>query len=166
MMLRHQHREVTDSSQVTKRNSMKAQQISVKANDAKQALLSDIPDGAMPTTIIEDVYKELQQNHPLLSRISFRFVGYVTKWVLSDHSSQKAVWGTITDAITQEITSGLKEIDVKQDKLTAFVHLSKGLIEMGPTYLDAYVREVLKEALAYGLEDGSSTETELIALLE
>lgn len=127
---------------------------SVKANDAKQALLADIPDGAMPTTIIEDVYKELQQNHPLLSRISFRFVGYVTKWVLSDHSSQKAVWGTITDAITKEITSGLKEIDVKQDKLTAFVHLSKGLLEMGPTYLDAYVREVLKEALAYGLEDG------------
>lgn len=127
---------------------------SVEASDAKQAFLANIPDGGMPTTIIEDVYKDLKQNHPLLSRINFRFVGYVTKWILSDHTAQKAVWGTITDAITKEITSGLKEIDVNQNKLTAFVHLSKGLIEMGPTYLDGYVREVLTEALAYGFEDG------------
>ncbi|MFR8738891.1 MAG: hypothetical protein ACLVFL_09145, partial [Eubacterium sp.] len=61
---------------------------SVKASDAKQALLTAIPDGAMPTTIIEDVYKELKAEHPLLSKINFRFVGYITKWILSDHSTQ------------------------------------------------------------------------------
>ena len=127
---------------------------SVKASDAKQALLTAIPDGAMPTTIIEDVYKELKAEHPLLSKINFRFVGYITKWILSDHSTQKAVWGKITDAITKEIASGLKEVDVHQNKLSAFVLISKGLIDMGPTFLDAYVREVLAASLAYGLEDG------------
>lgn len=127
---------------------------SVKASDAKQALLTAIPDGAMPTTIIEDVYKELKADHPLLSKINFRFVGYITKWILSDHSTQKAVWGKITDAITKEIVSGLKEVDVHQNKLSAFVLISKGLIDMGPTFLDAYVREVLASSLAYGLEDG------------
>lgn len=125
----------------------------VKASDAKQALLTNIPDGAMPTTIIEDVYKEIKQNHPLLSKITFRYVGYITKWILSDHTSQKGVWGKITDTITKEITSGLKEVDVKQNKLSAFVLIAKDLVDMGPTFLDAYIREVLTEAIALGLED-------------
>lgn len=126
---------------------------SVKASDYKQTLLSSIPDGAMPTTIIADVYKELKEEHPLLSKISFKYVGYITKWILSDHSSQKASWGKITDKIIKEITSGLKEIDVHQNKLSAFVLIPQDLIKMGPTFLDGYVREILKEALALGMED-------------
>lgn len=126
----------------------------VKASDAKQAFLSDIPDGAMPTTIIEDVFRELKEEHPLLSKISCQYVGNITKWILADHSSQKAVWGKITDAIVKEITSGLKEVDVTQNKLTAFVRISLGIVEMGPVFLDAYIRGILKEAIALGLEDG------------
>lgn len=126
----------------------------VKASDSKQAFLGDIPGGAMPTTIIEDVFKNLKKEHPLLSKIDAQYVGYLTKWILSDHSSQKAVWGKITDAIVKEITSGLKEVDVTQNKLTAFVRISQGIVEMGPAFIDAYVRTVLGEALAVGLEDG------------
>lgn len=126
----------------------------VKASDSKQAFIGNIPDGAMPTTIIEDVFKELKSEHPLLSKISAQYVGYITKWILSDHSSQKAIWGKITDTIVKEITSGLKEVDVTQNKLTAFARISLGVVEMGPTFIDAYIREVLKEALAAGLEDG------------
>lgn len=126
----------------------------VKASDSKQAFLGDIPGGAMPTTIIEDVFKNLKKEHALLSKIDAQYVGYLTKWILSDHSSQKAVWGKITDAIVKEITSGLKEVDVTQNKLTAFVRISQGIVEMGPAFIDAYVRTVLGEALAVGLEDG------------
>ena len=126
----------------------------VKASDSKQAFLGDIPGGAMPTTIIEDVFKELKKEHPLLSKINAQYVGYATKWILSDHSSQKAVWGKITDAIVKEITSGLKEVNVTQNKLTAFARISLGIVEMGPEFIDMYVREILKEALALGLEDG------------
>ena len=126
----------------------------VKASDSKQAFLGDIPGGAMPTTIIEDVFKDLKKEHALLSKIDAQYVGYLTKWILSDHSSQKAVWGKITDAIVKEITSGLKEVDVTQNKLTAFVRISQGIVEMGPAFIDAYVRTVLGEALAVGLEDG------------
>ena len=68
-----------------------------EASDAKQAFIGEIPDGAMPTTIIEDVYKELQAEHPLLDKINFQFVGFVTKWILSDGVSDKAQWGTVTD---------------------------------------------------------------------
>ena len=39
-----------------------------------------------------------------------------------------------------------------QNKLTAYCLLDKSMLELGPTYLDNYVRMILKEALACGLE--------------
>lgn len=122
--------------------------------NARQALLTSVPDGAMPTTIIQDIYKEIKKEHPLLSSVSFRYVGYLTKWILADHTAQKAKWGKVTDEIVQEITSGLKEVDVTQNKLSAYVFIQNGLIDMGATFLDAYIREILKESIALGLENG------------
>lgn len=124
-----------------------------KAADARQTFIGEIPDGAMPTTIFEDVYKELRAEHPLLDEIDFQYVGFITKWILSDHVSNKAQWGKITDEIKKEISSGLKEINVTQNKLTAFAILPKGLIDMKLTFIDAYVKEVLKESVALGLEN-------------
>ncbi|WP_302626805.1 phage major capsid protein [uncultured Eubacterium sp.] len=125
-----------------------------EASDAKQAFIGEIPDGAMPTTIIEDVYKELQAEHPLLDKINFQFVGFVTKWILSDGVSDKAQWGTVTDEIKKEITSSLKEIEVRQNKLSAFAIIPKGLLDMKLTFIDAYIKSALKESLALGLEGG------------
>lgn len=125
----------------------------IKSGNAKQALLTAVPDAAMPTTIIEDIYNELRNDHPLLQKIEFRYVGYLTQWILSDHTSQKAVWGKVTDEIVKEITSGLKVVEVKQNKLSAYVFIQNGLIDMGATFLDAYIREILKESLALGLEE-------------
>ena len=75
----------------------------LKSNDPKQAFTaiigSDNEDDLMPTTIIEDVYKNLAEEHPLLQAINFQYVGYITKWILNDHSAQNAVWGQITDEI-------------------------------------------------------------------
>ena len=68
----------------------------------------------MPTTILEQVYKDLEQDYPLFSILNFNYVGYVTKWILNDNTTQKAIWGTITSEFTQEITSALRIIDLKQ----------------------------------------------------
>lgn len=129
----------------------------VKSGDPKQALVTSLPDGSMPTTIIQDIYKELVKDHPILNAIEFKYVGYLTQWILSDHTSQKAKWGKVTDAVVQEITSGLKEVDIKQNKLSAYAFIQNGLVDMGATFLDAYVREVLTEALALGLEEAVVT---------
>ena len=130
----------------------------LKSNDPKQAFTSiigsDNEEDLMPTTIIEDVYKDLADEHPLLSKISFQYVGYITKWILNDHTTQKAVWGQITDAITKEITSSFRIIDINQAKLSAYAFIEKGMLDLGPTFLDGYIRAVLKEALACGLEYG------------
>lgn len=108
----------------------------------------------MPTTIIEDVYKNLQEEHPLLSRINFQYTGYITKWILHDHTVQTAVWGQVTDAIAKEITSAFRVVDVNQNKLSAYAVIELSMLELGPTFLDGYIRAVLKEALAGGLEYG------------
>lgn len=108
----------------------------------------------MPETIIEDVYRNLQENHPLLSRIDFQYVGYVTKWIVNDHTAVNAVWGKITDAISKEITSGFRVINVHQNKLSAYAFIERAMLELGPTFLDGYIRTVLTEALASGLEYG------------
>ncbi len=127
---------------------------SVKSSNPQQVLMDDIPDGAFPTTIVDDIYKEIKSEHPLLEKINFRFVGFITKWILSDSTSNKAVWGEVTDEITAEIKGGLKEIDITQNKLSAYILIPKGLIEMGVTFLDAYAREILTETIQLGLEEG------------
>lgn len=128
----------------------------LKSNDPKQAFTaiigSDNEEDLMPTTIIEDVYKNLQEEHPLLKAINFQYVGYITKWILNDHSAQNAVWGKITDEIVKEITSSFKVIDVDQNKLSAYAIIELGMLDLGPTFLDGYIRAVLSEAIMAGLE--------------
>lgn len=129
----------------------------LKSDNPKQAFTTiiggDNEDSLMPTTIIEDVYKYLAEEHPLLAAINFQNVGYLTKWVLNDHTAQAAVWGTITAAITKEITSSFKVIDIKQSKLSAYAIIEQGMLDLGPTFLDGYIRKCLAEALAKGLEN-------------
>lgn len=112
----------------------------------------DDTSGIMPETIIEDVYRNLQDQHPLLSRIGMQYVGYSTKWVVNNAADQLAVWGNITEAITKEVTGALKVIDVHHSKLSAYCFIEKGMLDLGPTFLDGYVRAILTEALAAGLE--------------
>ena len=129
----------------------------LKSNNPKQAFTaiigSDNEEDLMPTTIIEDVYKHLREEHPLLKAINFQYVGYITKWILNDHSAQNAVWGKITDEIVKEITSSFKVVDIDQNKLSAYAIIELGMLDLGPTFLDGYIRAVLAEAIFAGLEE-------------
>ncbi len=130
----------------------------LKSNNPKQAFTEIIggnnEEDLMPTTIITDVYKDLQEEHPLLKKINFQYVGYITKWVLNDHATQTAVWGQITDEIIKEIKSSFKVIDINQNKLSAFAIIENGMLDLGPAFLDGYIRTCLKEALLAGLVEG------------
>ena len=115
---------------------------------------SENEEDLMPSTIIEDVFNNLVDEHPILNKINFQYVGYLTKWVLNDHSTQIAKWGTITAEIAQEITSAFKVIDIHQSTLSAFAVIEHGMLDLGPRFLDKYIRAVLHEAMACGLEAG------------
>ena len=125
-----------------------------KSANPKQEFTSLIQNDGMPETVIEDVYKDLKAEHPLLSRVNYVNVKYLTKWLLNDNPEQLAKWGEITDEIEKEITSGFRIIDIEQSKLSAFLFIHKSLLELGSTFLDNYVRTILKEAIAFGLEEG------------
>lgn len=126
--------------------------------DPKQAFIELIGEGKdddlMPSTIIEDVFKELEEEHKLLQLIDYTYTGYATKWLKNDHTSQRAVWGKITDGITKEITSDIEVMKLEQNKLSAFCVIPLDILDMGYAFMDAYIRRVLKEALACGLEQG------------
>ena len=128
----------------------------LKSKEPKQAFTAIIGSGneedLMPITIMEDVYKNLKDEYPLLKAINFQYVGYITKWILNDHTAQNAVWGKITDAIIKEITSSFKVIDVNQNKLSAYAIIELGMLDLGATFLDGYIRSVLSEAMLAALE--------------
>ena len=124
----------------------------MKAKDPKQAL-NDV-EVVMPETIINSVFDELSTNHPLLSRLSATTVTGLTRMMMNTNGEQRAAWGKLTAKIIEELTSGFKEVDVTQDKLSAFLPVSKAMLDLGPAWLDNYVRQVLYEALANGLEYG------------
>ena len=125
-----------------------------KSANPKQAFadLTSSSEGIMPETIIEDVFKELVEEHPLLDKINFTYAKYMTKWVLNDHTLDTAVWGELNSEVAKKITSAFKIVDITQNKLSAFAAIPLDMLDLGPTFLDAYVRAVLKDALLCGLE--------------
>lgn len=124
----------------------------MRSADPKMALTN--LDVVMPYTIIDSVFDELRTNHPLLSKIRFMATNGVVKMLVNTNGEQKAVWGNLTDAITKELASGFKEVDTTLLKLSAFLPVAKSMLDLGPAWLDRYVRDVLYEALANGLEAG------------
>lgn len=138
----------------------------LRSSNPKQAFVNIISspneEDVMPTTIIEDVYKNLKETHPLLGAIDFQYVGYITKWILNDHSVQKAVWGSINSEIVKEITSAFKTVNINQSKLSAYALIENDMLDLGPTFLDGYIRACLEEALAaglvYGIVDGTGKD--------
>ena len=117
-------------------------------------------DKTFPETIVNAVMDDMKQNHPLLDEVDIVNTTGMTKWIVNvDEGKTAATWGQVTDAVTQEITSGFEEIDLAQNKLSAFMPISNGLLDLGPVWLDSYIRTCLSEALALGYETGIVTGT-------
>lgn len=113
----------------------------------------------MPTTILEDVYQDLQHSHPLLSAIGIEYTGYVIKWVLNNHTAAPAKYGSITDEITKEITSSFSVIDTHQNMLSCYAIVEKGMLDLGPVWLDGYVRTCMVEGMAQAMEKAAISGT-------
>ena len=124
----------------------------MRAKNPKQAL--ENMDVAMPETVIDSVFEDLRTNHPLLSLIDFIPTNGAIELLMNTNGYQEAAWGELCDEIVKELTSGFKAVNTTLLKLSAFLPVCKAMLELGPTWLDRYVREILFEALANGLEAG------------
>ena len=123
-----------------------------KSDNPRQALTN--LDIALPFTVIDNVMEDLKANHPLLDMIDFQNMTAVNKMLINKQGKQLAVWGKITSAISEELAGTIGEVDITLNKLTAFIPVAKDMLQVGPQWIDAYVRAVLSEAVAYGLEEG------------
>jgi HK97 family phage major capsid protein len=115
---------------------------------------ANMPTKMMPETIINDVFDNLTENHPILAKVKLTNVNYLTTWLRNKHTRQLAAWGEVESAISEEIKSAFEVVTVTQGKLSAFVLVTIDMLRLGPTFLDGYIRTVLTEAIACGLEDG------------
>lgn len=123
----------------------------MKTSNPKQAL-TDL-DVVMPKTVIDAVFDDLVENHPLLDEINFQNTSGLIEFIVNSNGSQLATWGTLTSEIVKELTSGFKKLNMSLTKLSAFLPVAKSMLDLGPVWLDRYVRAILGEALSNGLEE-------------
>lgn len=74
--------------------------------------------------------------------------------MMNENDYQEAAWGSLCAEIVKELTAGFKEVNTTLFKLSAFLPVCKAMLDLGPEWLDNYVRSVLYEALANGMEAG------------
>lgn len=127
----------------------------MKATDPRQAVTG--MDAVLPKTVIDSVFDDLRTNHPLLSRINFMATGGAVEIIVNTNGYEEAAWGDLCDDIVKELTSGFKKINTGLYKLSAFMPVCKAMLDLGPEWLDNYVRQVLFEAFANGMEAGIVT---------
>lgn len=111
-------------------------------------------DVVMPKTIFDRVFEDLQLNHPLLSEIDFINTTGSIEWIMRTSEAAGAVWGPLTGKITEELSNGFKKENASLYKLSAFIPVSKSMLDLGPVWLDRFVRAMLSESIAIALEQG------------
>lgn len=122
-----------------------------KSDDPKQAL--SLIDETLPTTVIDSIFEDIEENHPLLNAINFENTGILTEILISTQDGRHlATWAKLCDDIVKELTAGTATINLKQNKLSAFIPVCKAMLDVGPVWIDRYVRTILAEAIANGLE--------------
>lgn len=126
-----------------------------RSKNPKQALM-DV-DLVLPQTVLNAVFDDLQTSHPLLSAIQFTNTTGITEMIMSQNGEQMAQWGKLCDDIVKELLAGFSTVNMTLLKLSAFIPVCKAMLDLGPVWLDDFVRQVLYEALANGLEYGIVT---------
>lgn len=112
----------------------------------------------MVPTIIDRVIEDMRKAHPLLSAIQIQNAAGATRLVMNakQMSSLLGSWGPITSAITEEVAGAIRFIDLDIAKYTAYFLIPKDFVRFNfsfaPMWVDAYIRNILAETIAFGLE--------------
>lgn len=125
----------------------------MRSSNPRQAL-TDV-DVVLPKTVIDAVFEDLVEDHPLLETIDFVNTSGLIEYLINlGDGINLATWDALCSEIVTEAVSGFHKIDLAHKKLSAFLPVCKAMLDLGPAWLDRYVRTVLAEALNNGLEKG------------
>lgn len=113
---------------------------------------------AMPVTIIDRVISDMKKRHELLEAIDITDAAGAQKLVMNgvQMASKLGGWGKVTGAIAAELKGAIKMIDVTVAKYTAYFIIPKDFVKFNftfaPMWVDQYIRIILSESIAFGLE--------------
>ncbi|QWU46372.1 phage major capsid protein [Bacillus sp. NP247] len=107
----------------------------------------------LPKTTQERIFDDLVQSHPLLGHIGLENLGAVTEFIYGDPEGA-AVWGPLFGDIKGQLNAAFRKESITQLKLTAFIPLANDMLKLGPVWVERYVRTMISEARAVGLERG------------
>ncbi|PHB91550.1 phage major capsid protein [Bacillus toyonensis] len=107
----------------------------------------------LPKTTQERIFDDLVSGHPFLEHIGLENLGAVTELIYGDPEGA-AVWGPLFGDIQGQLNATFRKEPITQLKLTAFIPLSNDMLNLGPVWVERYVRAMITEAMAVGLERG------------
>jgi len=110
-------------------------------------------EDTLPVTTQERVFEDLTHEHPFLSHIGLQNLGAVTEFIYSDPEGS-AVWRVLFGEIQGQLNTSFRKETITQMALTAFWAVHNDMLELGPTWVERYVRTCLVEAISVGLEYG------------
>ena len=106
----------------------------------------------LPASVFERVFEDLKTQRPLLSEIKFENTTATQEWITRTSECEAAWWGKLSAEIQKKLEASFKKEKTELYKLSAFVPVSKTMLDLGPQWLDRFVREILFESLAMALE--------------
>lgn len=107
----------------------------------------------LPVTTQERIFEDLTKEHPLLAALDLQNLGAVTRYIYSDPTFNY-VWGPLFGDIKGQVNAGFHEEQIGQLKLTAFAAIPNDMLDLGPVWVERYVRTLLVESYSIGLEYG------------
>ena len=125
--------------------------------DGSKQAITDLTT-AMPVTIIDRVIEDMRKEHPLLNAINIQDAAGAVKLVMNavQMASKLGSWGAVGSAITTELSGQIKSVDVTAAKYTAYFIIPKDFVKFNftfaPAWVDQYIRIILSESTAFGLE--------------
>ncbi|MGM9925603.1 MAG: phage major capsid protein [Bacillus sp. (in: firmicutes)] len=110
-------------------------------------------DSILPETTQERVFEDLVNEHPLLEALGLQDLGAVTRFIYSD-ATKAFAWKELFSGISGQVNAAFRSEKVGQLKLTAFAVIPNDMLELGPVWIERYVRTLLVESYSTGLEYG------------
>src|SRR5690625_3203883 len=148
----------------------------VLTNEERKFFNSVIEEGGfkdediLPVTTQERVFEGLKEEHPFLDHIGLQNLGAVTEFIYSDPEGS-AVWRVLFGEIQGQLNTSFRKEKITQMALTAFWAVHNDMLELGPEWVERYVRTCLVEAISVGLEYGfiqgrGTSEEEPVGLMK
>ncbi len=122
-------------------------------SEDKQKSFTGLTD-ALPDTEINAIFEDMAAAHPVLDIVDAQNTAALMKMFINTLGPQNAVWGELGSAITNQLNGGVAVIELPLGKLSAFMYIANDMLDLGPVWLEKYIRTCLAESIGYGVDEG------------